>query len=276
VTSEPVEPLRDVIARHGLQASKSLGQNFILDRRLLERIASVPGPLEGQTVYEVGPGPGGLTHALLDAGASVVAVERDRRCMPALAELEARFPRRLRILDADAMAVDEPAVVGTGAHIVSNLPYNVGTALLLRWMAGPWPPWWRSATLMFQREVADRIVAAPNSKDYGRLSILAQWRSQARIVLNVHRSAFVPPPKVMSAIVHIVPVDQPPGVEPKVLGRLTEAAFGQRRKMLRSSLRDVPGALDALEKLGIDSSRRAETVSVAEWIDVARELSARR
>ena len=276
MTSEPVEPLRDVIARHGLQASKSLGQNFILDRRLLERIASVPGALEGQTVYEVGPGPGGLTHALLDAGASVVAVERDRRCMPALAELEARFPKRLRILDADAMTIDEPAEVGTGAHIVSNLPYNVGTALLLRWMEGPWPPWWSSATLMFQREVADRIVAAPDSKDYGRLSILAQWRSRPRIVLNVHRSAFVPPPKVMSAIVHIVPADQPSGVEPKVLERLTEAAFGQRRKMLRSSLRDVPGALDALDTLGIDSSRRAETVSVSEWIEVARELSARR
>ena len=276
MTSEPVEPLRDVIARHRLQASKSLGQNFILDRRLLERIASVPGSLEGQTVYEVGPGPGGLTHALLDAGASVVAVERDRRCMPALAELEARFPKRLRILDADAMTVDEPAEAGTGAHIVSNLPYNVGTALLLRWMTGPWPPWWRSATLMFQREVADRIVAAPDSKDYGRLSILAQWRSRPRIMMSVHRSAFVPPPKVMSAIVHIVPGDQPTGVEPKVLERLTEAAFGQRRKMLRSSLRDVPGALDALAKLGIDSSRRAETVSVAEWIEVARELSARR
>jgi 16S rRNA (adenine1518-N6/adenine1519-N6)-dimethyltransferase len=276
VTSEPVEPLRDVIARHGLQASKSLGQNFILDRRLLERIASVPGSLEGETVYEVGPGPGGLTHALLDAGASVVAVERDRRCMPALAELEARFPKRLRILDADAMTIDEPAELGTGAHIVSNLPYNVGTALLLRWMTGPWPPWWRSATLMFQREVADRIVAVPDSKDYGRLSILAQWRSRPRIMMSVHRSAFVPPPKVMSAVVHIAPVDQPAGVEPKLLERLTEAAFGQRRKMLRSSLRDVPGALDALAKLGIDSSRRAETVSVAEWIEAARELSARR
>ncbi len=276
MTSEPVEPLRDVIARHGLQASKSLGQNFILDRRLLERIASVPGSLEGETVYEVGPGPGGLTHALLDAGASVVAVERDRRCMPALAELEARFPKRLRILDADAMTIDEPAELGTGAHIVSNLPYNVGTALLLRWMTGPWPPWWRSATLMFQREVADRIVAVPDSKDYGRLSILAQWRSRPRIMMSVHRSAFVPPPKVMSAVVHIAPVDQPAGVEPKLLERLTEAAFGQRRKMLRSSLRDVPGALDALAKLGIDSSRRAETVSVAEWIEAARELSARR
>ena len=275
MTSEPAEPLRDVIARHGLQASKALGQNFILDRRLLARIAAVPGSLEGEAVYEVGPGPGGLTHALLDAGASVIAVERDRRCMPALAELETRFPGRLRILDADAMTVDELAEVGPGGHIVSNLPYNVGTALLLRWLTGPWPPWWRSATLMFQREVADRIVAAPNSKDYGRLSILAQWRSRARIVMSVHRSAFVPPPKVMSAVVHIVPTEQPRGVEPRVLERLTEAAFSQRRKMLRSSLRDVPGALDALQKHGIDSSRRAETVSVVEWVEVARELSAR-
>ncbi|HJR82905.1 MAG TPA: 16S rRNA (adenine(1518)-N(6)/adenine(1519)-N(6))-dimethyltransferase RsmA [Sphingomicrobium sp.] len=273
MTPEPAEPLRDVIARHGLQASKSLGQNFILDRRLLARIAAVPGSLEGETVYEVGPGPGGLTHALLETGASVVAVERDRRCMPALAELEARFPKRLRILDADAMAVDEPAAVGGRAHIVSNLPYNVGTALLVRWLTGPWPPWWRSATLMFQREVAERIVATPNSKDYGRLSILAQWRSQPRIVMNVHRSVFVPPPKVMSAVVHLVPSEHPPQVEPRALERLTEAAFGQRRKMLRSSLRDVAGASDALEKLGIDSSRRAETVSVAEWIEIARELS---
>jgi len=268
------EPLRDVIARHGLQASKALGQNFILDRQLLARIAAVPGPLEGETVYEVGPGPGGLTYALLEAGASVVAVERDRRCMPALAELETSFPGQLRVLDADALTIDERAEVGRGAHIVSNLPYNVGTALLLRWLTGPWPPWWQSATLMFQREVADRIVAAPNSKDYGRLSILAQWRSEARIAMNVHRSAFVPPPKVMSAVVHILPTDQPAGVEPKVLERLTEFAFRQRRKMLRSSVKDVPCAIDALEKLGINSSRRAETVSVPEWIAVARELTA--
>ena len=271
-----VEPLRDVIARHGLQASKALGQNFILDRQLLARIAAIPGPLSGRTVYEVGPGPGGLTNALLDAGASVVAVERDRRCMPALAELEALHPGKLRVIDADAMSIDEPSEVGTGAHIVSNLPYNVGTALLLRWLGGPWPPWWRSATLMFQKEVADRIVAAPNSKDYGRLSILAQWRSQVRIAMNVHRSAFVPPPKVMSAVVHIVPTDQPAGVDPKVLERLTEAAFGQRRKMLRSSLKDVAGALEALQKLGIESTRRAETVSVPEWVALARELSAPR
>ena len=269
------EPLRDVIARHGLRASKALGQNFILDRQLLARIAAVPGCLDGQTAYEVGPGPGGLTNALLEAGANVVAVERDRRCLPALAELQAHHPNKLRVLDADALRIDERAEAGDGAHIVSNLPYNVGTALLLRWLNGPWPPWWRSLTLMFQREVAERIVAAPGNKDYGRLSILSQWRSDARIVMNVHRSSFVPPPKVMSAVVHIVPNEMPDGVESGVLERLTEAAFGQRRKMLRSSLKELPGALDTLESLGIDSARRAETVSVPEFVAIARELSAR-
>ena len=272
--SQP-EPLRDVISRHGLQASKALGQNFILDRQLLAKIAAIPGPLEGQTAYEVGPGPGGLTHAMLEAGASVVAVERDRRCMPALAELEMAYPGKLRVIGADALTIDERRETGDGAHIISNLPYNVGTALLLRWMSGTWPPWWRSLTLMFQREVADRIVAAPGSKDYGRLSILAQWRAEAKIVLNVHRSAFVPPPKVMSAVVHIVPRPMPEGVDPRVLEQLTEAAFGQRRKMLRSSLKDLPGAVEALRKLGIDSARRAETVSVDEFVQLARELGAR-
>jgi 16S rRNA (adenine1518-N6/adenine1519-N6)-dimethyltransferase len=274
VTSSP-EPLRDVIARHGLQASKALGQNFILDRQLLARIAAVPGLLRGQTAYEVGPGPGGLTNALLETGANVVAVERDRRCIPALAELQDRHPNKLRVLDADALSIDERAEVGDGAHIVSNLPYNVGTALLLRWLSEPWPPWWRSLTLMFQREVAERIVAVPGGKDYGRLSILSQWRSDARIVMNVHRSAFVPPPKVMSAVVHVVPKEMPHGVTPAVLERLTEAAFGQRRKMLRSSLKELPGALDALATLGIDSARRAETISVPEFVAIARELSAR-
>ena len=271
--SGPPEPLRDVINRHGLQASKALGQNFILDRQLLARIASVPGDLHGATVYEVGPGPGGLTRALLDAGASVVAVERDRRCRPVLAELERDHPGKLRVIDADALTIDEQAEAGAGAHIVSNLPYNVGTALLLRWLSGPWPPWWSSMALMFQREVADRIVAAPGSKDYGRLSILAQWRSSARLAMNVHRSAFVPPPKVMSAVVAITPADQPEGVEPAILERLTEAAFGQRRKMLRSSLKNLPGALDALATVGIYPERRAETISVGEFVAVARELT---
>ena len=268
------EPLRDVIARHGLSASKALGQNFILDRQLLARIATIPGDLHGQTVYEVGPGPGGLTRALLDAGARVIAVERDRRCLPALAELEAEHPERLRLIEGDALKIDEPALVGDGAHVVANLPYNVGTALLLRWLgAEPWPPWWRSLTLMFQKEVAERIVAGAGEEAYGRLSIAAQWRSTPRIVLGVNRSAFVPPPKVTSAVLHIIPAKQPAGVNPKRLEQITEAAFGQRRKMLRSSLKAVPAALEALEKLGIDAQRRAETLSVAEFVSIARELS---
>ena len=272
--SGPPEPLRDVIARHGLQATKALGQNFILDRQLLSRIAAIPGDLHGQTVYEVGPGPGGLTHALLDAGARVVAVERDRRCLPALAELEHDFGSQIRVIQGDALKVDDRAEAGDGAHIVANLPYNVGTALLLRWLAGDkWPPWWRSLTLMFQKEVAERIVAAPGSEHYGRLSVAAQWRSRPRIAMVVNRSAFVPPPKVTSAVVHIVPAEQPEGVDPKRIEQLTEAAFGQRRKMLRSSLKTLPGALDALEQLGIDSERRAETLSVDEWTALARVLS---
>jgi 16S rRNA (adenine1518-N6/adenine1519-N6)-dimethyltransferase len=267
------EPLRDVIARHGLQAAKSLGQNFILDRQLLARIAAIPGPLDGANVYEVGPGPGGLTRALLETGAKVVAVERDRRCLPALAELETEYADRLRIISGDALEVDEQAEAGRGAHIVANLPYNVGTALLLRWLAGPWPPWWSSLTLMFQREVAERIVAKPGSEHYGRLSVAAQWRAIPRIAMAVHRSSFVPPPKVASAVVHIVPGDMPVGVEPEVLERLTAAAFGQRRKMLRSSLKAVPGALELLSTLGIDPERRAETLSVDEYVALARGLS---
>ena len=271
--SKPPEPLREVIARHGLSASKSLGQNFILERQLLARIAAVPGPLRGQRVYEVGPGPGGLTRALLDAGASVVAVERDRRCIPALAELGAEFGDRLQVIEADALKIDERTVAGEGAHVAANLPYNVGTALLLKWLGGDWPPWWRSLTLMFQKEVAERIVAKPGSDAYGRLSVAAQWRSNARMAMSVSRSAFVPPPKVTSAVVHILPAQQPPGVDPKVIGRLTGAAFGQRRKMLRSSLRQMPGALDAAQALGIDTQRRAETLSVEEWIELAQALS---
>jgi 16S rRNA (adenine1518-N6/adenine1519-N6)-dimethyltransferase len=271
--SPPAEPLRDVIARHGLSASKALGQNFILDRQLLARIAAIPGPLEGERVYEVGPGPGGLTHALLEAGAKVTAVERDRRCLPALAELQKTFGSRLHIVQADALKVDERELVGEGAHVVANLPYNVGTALLLNWLGGDWPPWWRSLTLMFQKEVAERIVAAPGSDAYGRLSVASQWRARPRIAMTLNRSAFVPPPKVTSAVVHIVPADEPLGIDPAVMGRLTEAAFGQRRKMLRSSLKQMPGAVEAAERLGIDLQRRAETLSIGEWVSLARELS---
>jgi 16S rRNA (adenine1518-N6/adenine1519-N6)-dimethyltransferase len=266
-------PLREVIARHGLTATKALGQNFLLDQQLLDRIARVPGPLDGATAYEVGPGPGGLTRALLGAGAKVVAVERDRRCLPALAELGEFFPDKLRVIDGDALAIDERAEAGDGAHIVSNLPYNVGTALLVRWLStGAWPPWWRSLTLMFQKEVAERIVARPDTSAYGRLAVLVQWRATARIAFPVHRSAFVPPPKVTSAVVHIVPGIAPDGVTPRTLEAVTAAAFGQRRKMLRQSLKGVTGALEALEKLGIDSTRRAETLSIDEFVAIARLL----
>lgn len=267
------EPLRDVIARHGLHASKALGQNFILDRQLLAKIAAIPGDIHGDRVYEVGPGPGGLTRALLEAGASVIAVERDRRFLPALSELAAEFPGNLNVLEADAMKIDEMSAAGAGARVVSNLPYNVGTALLLRWLTGPWLPWWQSLTLMFQKEVAERIVARPGSGAYGRLSILAQWRSDARIAMNLGRLAFVPPPKVASAVVHIVPREAPAGVNPKRIEKLTEAAFGQRRKMLRSSLKSIPGASEALQKLGIDPQRRAETLDVSDFVALARELS---
>ena len=267
-------PLREVIARHGLSASKSLGQNFLLDEQLLGRIARVPGNLESEIAYEVGPGPGGLTRALLRAGANVVAVERDRRCLPALAELVDASAGRLSVIEADALELDELALVGSGAHIVANLPYNVGTALLVRWLGGEaWPPWWASLTLMFQQEVAERIVARPDSSAYGRLAVLAQWRSEARLAMKVHRSAFVPPPKVMSAVVHIVPKGAPDGVRAATLESLTAASFGQRRKMLRRSLQSLPGALEALERLGIDAQRRAETLSVEEFVAIAREMT---
>ena len=269
-------PLREVIATHGLQASKALGQNFLLDEQLLDRIAAIPGTLVGRPAFEVGPGPGGLTRAILRAGARLVAVERDDRCLPALAELAEAFPGQLRVISGDAMQVDARAEAGEGAHIIANLPYNVGTALLIGWLSADWNPlpWWSSLTLMFQMEVAERIVAKPGGDHYGRLAILAQWRSDARIAMKVHRSAFTPPPKVMSAIVHVEPVDMPDGVSARILERVTEAAFGQRRKMLRQSLKGLPGALDALERLGIDPQRRAETLSVAEFVSVARALSA--
>jgi 16S rRNA (adenine1518-N6/adenine1519-N6)-dimethyltransferase len=266
-------PLREVIARHGLAASKALGQNFLLDGQLLDKIAAIPGDLRGKAVYEVGPGPGGLTRALLKAGAEVTVVERDRRCLPALAELAAIFQGKLRVIEGDALSIPLRDVLAEGGHIVSNLPYNVGSALLVQWLtASEWPPRWAGLTLMFQREVAERIIAAPGTSAYGRLSVLAQWRSDARLVLPVHRSAFTPPPKVMSAVVHITPTDQPVDVSISVLERLTAAAFGQRRKMLRQSLKGLAGGLAALETAGIDPSRRAETLSVAEFVAVARAL----
>ena len=268
-------PLREVIARHGLKASKALGQNFLLDEQLLGRIAAIPGDLADKAVLEIGPGPGGLTRALLRAGARVTAIEMDRRCLPALAELEAAFPGRLRVIEADALALDHDALMGEPYAVIANLPYNVGTALLVRWLSGEaWPPKWTSLTLMFQLEVAQRIVAEPGSGAYGRLAVLAQFRSQARMAMKVHRSAFTPPPKVMSAVVHVTPNEMPEKISAKVLEALTEAAFGQRRKMLRQSLKGLPRALESLDALGIESTRRAETLSVAEFVDLARNLGA--
>ncbi|MBS0481218.1 MAG: 16S rRNA (adenine(1518)-N(6)/adenine(1519)-N(6))-dimethyltransferase RsmA [Proteobacteria bacterium] len=265
-------PLREVISRHGLSASKALGQNFLFDEQLLDRIAAIPGKLDGQQVLEIGPGPGGLTRALLRAGAQVIAIEMDRRCQPALAELAEAFPGKLRVIEGDAMKVDH-GIAGP-YHVVANLPYNVGTALLVGWLGGQdWPPQWASLTLMFQLEVAQRIVAEAGSDAYGRLAVLAQWRSAAKVAMKVHRSAFTPPPKVMSAVVHLTPSAMPQGVSARALERVTEAAFGQRRKMLRQSLKGVPGALAALETLGIDPQRRAETLSVAEFVEIARKLS---
>ncbi len=268
-------PLREVIARHGLSASKALGQNFLFDEQLLDRIAAIPGDLSGKQVLEVGPGPGGLTRALLRAGARVTAIEMDRRCLPALAELGEAFPGQLRVIEGDALKIDHAELMGGEPFaVLSNLPYNVGTALFVRWLGGEeWPPLWTSLTLMFQQEVAQRIVAQAGGSAYGRLAVLAQWRAEAKMAMKVHRSAFTPPPKVMSAIVHVVPGTMPDGVSARVLERLTEAAFGQRRKMLRQSLKGVPGAVEALDTIGIDPQRRAETLSVAEFVELARALT---
>lgn len=271
---DALPPLREVIRRHGLSASKALGQNFLFDGQLLARIARVPGDLAGQEVLEVGPGPGGLTRALLAAGAKVTAIERDHRCIPALQELSEAYPGKLRLIEGDALEIDAPALFEGRPHIVSNLPYNVGTALLIGWLSSDWSPWWQSLTLMFQKEVAERIGSQAGEEAYGRLAVLAQWRSTARIAMPVHRSAFTPPPKVMSAVVHILPAEMPEGVRMATLERLTAAAFGQRRKMLRQSLKPVAGALDAAERTGIDVTRRAETVRVEEFVALARALDA--
>jgi 16S rRNA (adenine1518-N6/adenine1519-N6)-dimethyltransferase len=267
-------PLREVIAAHGLSASKALGQNFLFDEQLLDRIAAIPGELTDRAVLEIGPGPGGLTRALLRAGARVTAIEMDRRCLPALAELGEAFPGKLRVIEGDAMKLDHDELMGEPYAVAANLPYNVGTALFTGWLSGEaWPPRWTSLTLMFQQEVAQRIVAAPGSAAYGRLAVLAQWRSRPKLAMKVHRSAFTPPPKVMSAIVHVEPGEAPADVSAMVLEQVTAHAFGQRRKMLRQSLKGLRGALDALATLGIDPQRRAETLSVAEFVSVAQELS---
>ena len=267
-------PLREVIATHGLSASKALGQNFLFDEQLLDRIAAIPEDLSDRAVLEIGPGPGGLTRALLRAGARVTAIERDSRCIPALADVQQAFPGKLRVLEEDALKLNHAELMGEPFAVAANLPYNIGTLLFTRWMGGEtWPPMWTSLTLMFQHEVAQRIVAKPGTGAYGRLAVLAQWRAKPKLAMKVHRSAFTPPPKVMSAIIHVEPAAAPEGVSAKVLERLTESAFGQRRKMLRQSVKGLPGALDALATCKIDPTRRAETLSVEEFVTVARVMS---
>ncbi len=269
-------PLREVIAALGLKAKKSLGQNFLLDLNLTRRIARAAGPLEGRTVVEVGPGPGGLTRALLLEGAArVVAVERDARCAPALASIADRYPGRLNVHLGDALEAKWRDLIGaqTGkAIIAANLPYGVATLLLVGWLeTEPWPPWFDRMVLMFQKEVAERIVAHPGSKAYGRLSVLAQWRTKARIVLTLPREAFTPPPKVASAVVEFVPLPEPaPACDVRVLGKVTAAAFGQRRKMLRSSLKQLVSVPEALlDAAGIAGSLRAEDLSVKDFARLA-------
>ena len=274
MSGDGLPPLRDVIEAHGLAAKKSLGQNFLLDLNLTRKIARA-AEVSGKTVYEVGPGPGGLTRALLMEGAAkVIAVERDARCLAALAEIAAAYPGKLKVISADAMEVDEKAILPPGAAIAANLPYNVGTALLIKWLtAEQWPPFWPSLTLMFQREVAERIIAKPGGEHYGRLSALAGWRTRAKILFDVSRQAFVPPPSVTSSIVRLEPLAQP--VAPcalKDLETITAAAFGQRRKMLRQSLKKLGGEA-LLEKAGIDPTARPEELTVEQFAALARALA---
>jgi len=273
-------PLREVIRRHGIAARKSLGQNFLLDLNLAGRIARAAGPLEGVTVFEVGPGPGGLTRALLKLGAArVIAVERDERAIAALDEIAAHYTGRLEIVSADALTFDpRPHLPHGPVRIVANLPYNIATALLVSWLGiERWPPWYECAILMFQREVAERIVAEPHSKCYGRLSVLAQWRCETRILFDINASAFVPPPKVKSSLVRLVPRPAPLPCDRRLLESVTQAAFGQRRKMLRQSLRslgvDVSALLAATQ---LDATARAENLSVADFVALARALAVAR
>ncbi|PZN59012.1 MAG: 16S rRNA (adenine(1518)-N(6)/adenine(1519)-N(6))-dimethyltransferase [Proteobacteria bacterium] len=267
-------PLREVIERHDLRAKKALGQNFLLDLNLTGKVARTAGDLSQSTVIEIGPGPGGLTRALLFSGARrVVAIERDERCLPALAQIADRYPGQLEVVSGDALKTDFNALApGEEKRIVANLPYNIGTELLVRWLTvEEWPPFYRSMTLMFQREVAERIVAAPGSSSYGRLGVLAGWRTQAKIAFDVPPQAFTPPPKVTSSVVHLVPREMPLLANVKKLGRITEAAFGQRRKMLRQSLKGLGGEA-LLERAGIDPTRRAETLSVEEFVGLANAI----
>lgn len=274
---DALPPLREVIARHGLVARKALGQNFLLDLNLTAKIARLAGDLSQADVLEIGPGPGGLTRGLLAEGARrVLAVEKDARCLPALDEIAAAYPGRLEVLSADALKLDASALLTPPVKVVANLPYNVGTELLVRWLTPPrWPPFWESLTLMFQKEVAERIVAAPGSKAYGRLAVLVQWRSEARIVLTLPPEAFTPPPKVSSAVVHIraLPAPRHPA-DPALLSKVVAAAFNQRRKMLRASLRGLaPDIETRIAAAGLTPTARAEEISVEGFAALARELA---
>ncbi|WP_417250734.1 16S rRNA (adenine(1518)-N(6)/adenine(1519)-N(6))-dimethyltransferase RsmA [Celeribacter sp.] len=276
-TIDGLPPLRDVIATHDLVAKKSLGQNFLLDLNLTAKIARQAGDLSACDVLEVGPGPGGLTRGLLAEGArKVLAVEKDKRAMAALAEISARYPDRLEVINADALDIDPLERLTRPVRVISNLPYNVGTELLVRWLTPPeWPPYWASLTLMFQREVAERIVAQPGSKKYGRLAILSQWRATPRIVMELPPEAFTPPPKIHSAVVHIEALPAPRfEANPKVLERIVAAGFNQRRKMLRASLKGVaPDIEDRLTAAGIKPTDRAEQVPIEGWCALARNVA---
>lgn len=273
-------PLREVIARHGLQAKKQLGQNFLLDLNLTARIARAAGDLTRCDVLEIGPGPGGLTRGLLAEGArKVLAIEKDARCLPALAEIAAAYPGRLEVIHGDALGIDPRAHLTPPIRVAANLPYNVGTELLVRWLTPPdWPPFWQSLTLMFQKEVAERIVARPGSKAYGRLAVLAQWRSEARIVLTLPPQAFVPAPKVESAVVQLTALPEPRfPADPAVLSQVVAAGFNQRRKMLRASLRGLHPEIERLlTEAGIPPTARAEEVSLEGFCALARGLAAAR
>ena len=276
-TPDGLPPLRDVIAAHGLSARKALGQNFLMDLNLTGRIARRAGDLRNSDVLEIGPGPGGLTRALLSEGARhVVAIERDARCLPALAEIAAAFPGRLTVLEGDALRIDPAAHLQPPIRVVANLPYNVGTELLVRWLTPEtWPPFWSSLTLMFQKEVAERIVAAPGSKAYGRLSVLAQWRAMPRIAFEIPPRAFTPPPKVTSAVVHIDRLEAPRfEADPATLSRVVALAFGQRRKMLRANLRSLgPDIETRLAAAGIAPTERAERLSIEDFCRLSRHIA---
>ncbi|UES51490.1 MULTISPECIES: 16S rRNA (adenine(1518)-N(6)/adenine(1519)-N(6))-dimethyltransferase RsmA [Roseibium] len=277
---DDLPPLRDVIAAHGLNAKKSLGQNFLLDLNLTSRIARSAGSLEDCTVLEVGPGPGGLTRALLAAGAKrVIAIEKDSRCLPALAEISAHYPGRLEVIEGDALEIDPVALTGGDkVRIAANLPYNVGTQLLINWITTPqWPPFWSSLTLMFQKEVGERISASPASKAYGRLAVLAGWRCKGGILFDISPKAFTPPPKVTSAVVHLTPNPSPLPCDLKALEKITAAAFGQRRKMLRASLKSLtPDAEDLVTKAGLKPTARAEEIDIAGFVELANTFRAAR